>query len=282
MIRDLSETLQAVLSDPSLAAQFPELARALIVFDRPDDTLKPAQTTIDLFLFDVRENLELRNNEPKVERSNGQALIRKTPLRVDCTYLVTAWPVGGTDAALQEQRLLSQVLQVLSTYPRIPGQYLKGKLIGQDPALPMMATHPEELKNPAEFWTAIGNRMRPSVTVTVTISMELFAPVAATITSSLLVRVGERTPGAETLISATSMESYRIGGKVTHGGQPIAGATIVVAGSGLAARTDLEGNYVVGALQPGSYDLKVQSNGSSKQVSVTVPATAGSSYDIQL
>jgi hypothetical protein len=282
MIRDLSETLQALLSDPSLAAQFPELARALIVFDRPDDTLKPAQTTIDVFLFDVRENLELRNNEPKVERSNGQALIRKTPLRVDCTYLVTAWPVGGTDAALQEQRLLSQVLQVLSTYPRIPGQYLKGKLIGQDPALPMMATHPEELKNPAEFWTAIGNKMRPSVTVTVTISMELFAPVAATITSSLLMRVGERTPGAETLISATSMESYRIGGKVTHGGQPIAGATIVVAGSGLAARTDLEGNYVVGALQPGSYDLKVQSNGSSKQVSVTVPATAGSSYDIQL
>src|SRR5690242_10336035 len=147
MIRDLSETLQALLSDPSLAAQFPELARALIVFDRPDDTLKPAQTTIDLFLFDVRENLELRNNEPKVERSNGQALNRKAPLRVDCTYLVTAWPVGGTDAALQEQRLLSQVLQVLSTYPRIPGQYLKGKLIGQDPALPMMATHPEELKN---------------------------------------------------------------------------------------------------------------------------------------
>jgi hypothetical protein len=282
MIRDLSETLQAVLSDPALAAHFPELARALVVFDRPDDTLKPAQTTIDLFLFDVRENLELRNNEPKVERSNGQALIRKTPLRVDCTYLVTAWPVGGTDAALQEQRLLSQVLQVLSTFPRIPGQYLKGKLAGQDPALPMMATHPEELKNPAEFWTAIGNKMRPSVTVTVTISMEIFPPVSAPITSTLLVRVGERAPGTETLIPATKLESYRIGGKVTQGGQPVAGATIVVTGSGLAARTDADGNYVVGALQPGSYDLKVQSNGSSRQVNVTVPATAGSSYDIQL
>jgi hypothetical protein len=283
MIRDLSSTLQAILSDPSLAAPFPELSKALIAFDRPDDGFKPTQTTIDLFLFDVRENMELRSNEPKIERLNGQAVIHQAPMRVACTYLVTAWPIGGTDLVLQEQRLIAQVLQVLSTYPHIPSSFLKGKLVGQEPPLPMMATHPEEPKNPAEFWTAIGNKMRASITVTVTISMDVVAPVMAPVAKTALVRLGERTaPDAQTLIPATTMEFYRIGGKVTSGGNVVAGATVAVVGAGLAARTDGDGDYVLGAMTAGPYTLNVQSQATTKQVNITVPAPAGSNYDVQL
>jgi hypothetical protein len=283
MIRDLSSTLQAILSDPSLAVPFPELSKALIAFDRPDDSFKPAQTTVDLFLFDVRENMELRSNEPKIERLNGQAKIHKAPLRVACSYLVTAWPVGGTDLALQEQRLLTQVLQVLSTYPKIPASFLKGKLVGQEPDLPMMASHPEELQNPAEFWTAIGNKLRPSITVTVTLGIEIFPPITATIAKTELVRLGERTAAdAQTLIPATKMEFYRIGGKVTSGGKAVAGAIVAVADAALSARTDSDGEYVLGAMAAGAYKLNVQSNGTTKQVNITVPATAGNNYDVQL
>ena len=283
MIRDLSTTLQAILSDPSLAVPFPELSKALIAFDRPDDGFKPAQTTVDLFLFDVRENMELRSNEPKIKRLNGQAVIHQAPMRVACTYLITAWPVGGTDLALQEQRLLTQTLQVLSTYPRIPASFLKGKLVGQEPPLPMMATHPDELKNPAEFWTAIGNKMRASVTVTVTISMEVFAPVTAPVTKTGLVRLGERTAAdAETLIPATKMEFFRIGGMVTSAGSAVSGAMVAVAGAGLSARTDDAGEYVLGAMAAGAYTLNVQSNATTKQVNITIPAPAGSNYDVQL
>lgn len=283
MIRDLSSTLKAILSDPSLAVRFPELSNALIAFDRPDDGFKPAQTTIDIFLFDVRENMELRSNEPKVERLNGQAVIHQAPMRVACTYMITAWPVGGTDLVLQEQRLLAQVLQVLSTYPRIPAPFLKGKLVKQEPPLPMMASHPEELKNPAEFWTAIGNKMRASVTVTATISMDVFAPVTAPITKSGLVRLGERTAAdAEALIPATKTEFYRIGGTVSSGGNALAGAMVAVAGAGLSARTDHDGRYILGAMAAGAYALNVQSNGTTKQVNITVPASAGNNYDVQL
>jgi hypothetical protein len=283
MIRDLSTTLQAILSDPSLAVPFPELSKALIAFDRPDDGFKPTQTTVDLFLFDVRENMELRSNEPKIKRLNGQAVIHQAPMRVACTYLITAWPVGGTDLALQEQRLLTQTLQVLSTYPRIPASFLKGKLVGQEPPLPMMATDPDELKNPAEFWTAIGNKMRASVTLTVTISMEVFAPVTAPVTKTGLVRLGERTAAdAETLIPATKMEFFRIGGKVTSAGSAVSGALVAVAGAGLSARTDDAGEYVLGAMAAGAYTLNVQSNATTKQVNITIPAPAGSNYDVQL
>jgi hypothetical protein len=281
MIRDLSSTLKAVLSDPSLAVPFPELSNALIAFDRPDDGFKPAQTTVDLFLFDVRENMELRSNEPKIERLNGQAVIHPSPMRVACTYLITAWPVGGTDLVLQEQRLLTQALQVLSRYPKIPASFLKGKLATQEPPLPMMASHPEELKNPAEFWTAIGNKMRASVTVTVTISMEVFMPVTAPITKTGLVRIGERTAAdAQTLIPATKMEFYRIGGTVSSGGNKLPGAMVEV--GGLSARTDADGEFVLGAMAAGAYTLNVQSNATTKQVPITVPAPAGSNYDVHM
>jgi hypothetical protein len=283
MIRDLSTTLQAILSDASLAVPFPELHQALIAFDRPDDSFKPAQTTLDLFLFDVRENMELRSNQLKVERLNGQAVIHRAPMRVACTYLITAWPMGGTDLVLQEQRLLAQVLQVLSMHPQIPAAFLKGKLIGQEPPLPMAATHPEELKNPAEFWTAIGNKMRASITVTVTISMDVFAPVTAPIAKTGLIRLGERTESdLQTLIPAVTTEFYRIGGKVTSGGSAVPGATVAVAGAGLSARTDGDGEYILGAIAAGAYTLNVQSSAATKQVNVTVPAPAGSNYDVQL
>jgi hypothetical protein len=184
---------------------------------------------------------------------------------------------------LQEQRLLAQVLQVLSTYPKIPSAYLKGAMVGQELPLPMVATHPEELKNPAEFWAAIGNKLRVSATVTVTICMDVFAPVKAAVTRTGIVRLGERTAAdAGKIDPATLMQFYRIGGKVTGAGQAVAGAMVAVAGRGLAARTDAEGEYVLGVVEPGAYVLNVQSNGTTKQVNVTVPAAAGSNYDVQL
>lgn len=283
MIRDLSKTLQAILSDHSLAGSFPELAHALIAFDRPDDSFKPSQTTVDLFLFDVRENLELRSNEPRIERLNGQAEIHRAPLRVACTYLITAWPVGGAELALQEQHLLAQVLQVLSAYPLIPEAFLQGDLKGQQPPLPMIATNSQEAKNPSEFWTAIGNKMRASLTVTVTISMEALAPMTAQIAKTAVVRVGERTAAhARTLVGATQTEFYRIGGRVTSAGKAVSGAMVAVEGAGLAARTDGDGDFVLGAMGKGAYTLNIRSNSSNKQVPITVPAPKGGNYDVLL
>lgn len=244
MIRDLSETLRAILDDPGLAGSFPELAAAQIVFDQPVESFKPAQTTVDLFLYDVRENMELRSNEPVVKRNNGQAMIQPAPLRVVCSYLVTAWPVGGAEPALQEHRLLGQTLQVLSRYPTIPTTFLKGKLVAQEPPLPMMAAKPDGLKEPSEFWTALGNKLRPSISVTATVAMDLFAPLAAPTVITGEVRLGERTaPDKQKISPATQQVFFRIGGQVpeVHSGKAQGGAagpppTITLANS--ASTTD--------------------------------------------
>jgi len=286
MIRDLSLTIQAILDDPTLATDFPELAAAQIVFDRPSETFNPSQTTIDLFLYDIRENMELRSNEPRFERLNGQTQIHRPPMRVACSYLVTAWPVGGADLALQEHRLLSQVTQVLSRYPKIPASFLKGKLIGQEPPLPMMTAQTDGLKEPAEFWTAIGNKLRPSLTVKATIGMEVFPPETPppfTVTTAVI-RLGERAgPDEEVISLPTLLTSFWIGGQVTGAGNaPVADAFVTLVGTGLAARTGADGNYTLGSILAGAYTLRVQSGVTTKDVNITIPAPAGSNYNVQL
>ena len=99
MIQDLSQTLRAILTQPGLPT---DLSAAQIVFDRPADTFNPSQTSVDLFLYDLRENLELRANDSTLTHANGQVTIVPPPLRLACTYLVTAWPVGAGESALRE------------------------------------------------------------------------------------------------------------------------------------------------------------------------------------
>ena len=284
MIRDLSLTLQAILDDPALATNFPELTAAQIVFDRPTETFNPTQTTIDLFLYDIRENMELRSNEPTMKRLNGQVEIQRPPLRVACSYLITAWPVGGTDLVLQEHRLLSQVLQVLSRYPKIPASFLNGKLVGQEPPLPMMTAQTDGLKEPAEFWTAIGNKLRPSLIATVTIGMEVFAPVTAPIVITEEVRLGERTAlGAEEISLPTRQIFFRIGGRVTGAANaPVAGALVTLVGTSFAAQTGADGRYTLSSIPAGTYTLRVQLGATTRDVTVTIPVPAGSNYNVQL
>ncbi len=277
MIRDLSLTLQAILDDPGLALRFPELAAAQIVFDRPSEPFSPGQTTVDLFLHDIRENVELRNNEPTFTRTNGLVTLRRPPLRVACSYLVTAWPVGGANTALQEHRLLSQVLQVLGGLRTIPAAFLRGTLVGQVPPLPLLTAQPDSLRIASEFWTALGNKMRPSVTVTATIALEVFAPETAPLV------IARSTSLEELGLAATQERFFRIGGRVTAAsGTPVANATVTLVQSGVATRTDTAGLYTLGILAAGTYTLRAQAGAAERDVSITVPPTTGSNYDVQL
>jgi hypothetical protein len=277
MIRDLSHTLGAMLDDPGLATTFPELATAQISFERPSEPFNPGQTTVDLFLYDIREDVELRSNEPTVTRTNGQATIRRPPLRVACSYLVTAWPVGGAELPLQEHRLLSQVLQVLSRHPTIPASFLQGTLVGQEPPLPLVVAQANGLQDPADFWTALGNKLRPSLTVTATIALEIFGPETAPLVISRDLSLEERG------LPATRERSFRIGGRVTDAaGAPVANATVMLVAGGVAAMTDAAGLYTLGTLAAGTYALRAQSGAAVRDVSITVPAAAGSDYNVQL
>ncbi|HEX8557460.1 MAG TPA: Pvc16 family protein [Pyrinomonadaceae bacterium] len=252
MIRDLSLTLQAMLDDPALAARFPELAEAQVSFDRPSEKFAPPQPTIDLFLYDIRENVELRSNEPLVERRDGAAVIRRPPMRVACTYLVTAWPVGGAEPVLQEHRLLGQVLQVLAANPTIPPAYLVGSLAGQEPPLPLVTTQPEGLKNPSEFWTAVGNKLRPSVSVTVTVSLDPYAePEAAPLVTTkgvVLEQMGDAaaSPSSPSSARAAASGSFAAASSRTAAAAPGGAAPAALSSSRPSSSSSSSERFAVG------------------------------------
>ena len=283
MIRDLSQTLRSLLTQGVPA----ELATAQIVFDRPSEQFNPTQATIDLFLYDIRENVELRNNEPTVERLNGQATIRRPPLRINCSYLVTAWPggVSGDELALQEHRLLSQVLQVLVRYPTIPEPFLQGSLLEQSLPLPIVTAQAEGLKSPSEFWTAMGKQLRPTLNVVVTLAIPpLSDPEIVPLVITRDFRLGEKTSAvAEQMMSATVQQFFRIGGRVTDAsGQPVGGATVMLVEHNLTAIADADGQYSLGAISAGTYTLRLQSETLIQESTISIPATTNNHYDVQI
>jgi hypothetical protein len=281
-IDDLSETLKSVLQDPSFATMFPELASADIIFDRPTDTLAPPKTTVDLFLYDLREDLDLRSNENTITRAGSQTITHPPALRLACSYLATAWPVGGADLPLQEQRLLSEVLVVLSHYPEIPSSFLQGSLAGQEPPLPMVALHPDALKNLAEFWSSLGSKLKASLTVTVTISVPVFSDITDFVVTTENLAFA---PG----MSAPFETALEFGGQVVNSlSQGVAGALVDVLDplslvpSAPQQTTRRSGHYVFPRIAAGNYKLRAVATGFKPQLQpVTIPGVSGD-YQIQL
>ncbi|MBN1813547.1 MAG: DUF4255 domain-containing protein [Anaerolineae bacterium] len=181
MINDLDKTLEELLErelPPELVSQ------VTISFATPDDQFPPSSVTlpaIDLFLYDVRENRELRSNEWVVERNgDGTATKKRPPVRVECSYLITAWPSeSSTTPAQDEHRLLSEVMQALLRYRRIPVEALRGSLAGQEPPLPASTLQPGHLQSVGEFWQALGGKPKAALNYTVTIGVDIHKPIEA-------------------------------------------------------------------------------------------------------
>jgi uncharacterized protein DUF4255/carboxypeptidase family protein len=296
MINDLSRTLKFLLhsvaqNEPQL---FPLLQGKAIEFARPDKDYKPnPQGSVCLFLYDIRENRELRSNEPLRVKRNGDTAVGRPPTRVVCSYLVTAWPaeaVGNdlkaklniddetaVDLNLLEQLLLSEVLQVFSRYPTIPATSLQGKLANpeQPTPLPMITAQAEGLSNISEFWSAIGSNLRPSLNVKATISMQTSEPdVEAKPVTERVFRQEDTAAG------------FDVEGKVHDDeGAPVHGARVTIQELGLSATSEKDGRFRFGRIPIGKYNIRVNWKTGDvvkrKSAEINVPAVAGA-YDIEL
>jgi hypothetical protein len=173
MIDDLDRTLNELLRHELPSAIVDQVS---ISFATPDNEFPPTSVTlpaIDLFLYDVRENMELRNTQWHTERQpNGTAQRMRSPVRVDCSYLITAWSSESSNTrALDEHRLLSETMCALLRHPVIPEVLLQGRLRGQEPPLPTSTLQPGRLQSPGEFWQALGGKPKAALNYTVTIGV---------------------------------------------------------------------------------------------------------------
>lgn len=292
MIDDLSKTLKYILSSDDVKKEFSQLGLAEIEFARPMKDYKPKPPqTVCLFLYDIRENRELRNNEPARVNRNGNPMIERPPLRIDCSYLVTAWPAEAAiadptknnvdqetagDGVLLEQLLLSQVLQVLARYPVIPSELLQGKLAKPEQEFPppMITARADGLSNISEFWTAIGSNLRPSLNVRVTISMQASGGDA------------QAKPVTERILLEGLPSRLDIAGQIKDDkGLAVAGARVAISELGLSTISGEDGRFSFSQIPIGKYNMRVNRKTDkgvkSKSVEINVPAAAGA-YDVEL
>lgn len=171
MIADLDVSLDALLR-----LQLPDnMENVEITFATPDRNFPPASVqlpAIDLFLYDVRENRTLRSNVPTFERSPNTVTQQRPPVRVDCSYMITAWASAETPTpALEEHAMLSAVMRVLLSWPHLPDSVLCGELKDQQLPLPATCLQPGMLQSLGEFWQALDGTPKAALSYTVTIGV---------------------------------------------------------------------------------------------------------------
>lgn len=285
MIQDLDKTLENLLNDAAAPA---DVRAAEVRFQTPDKTFAPGQNTaaLNLFLYDLKENRELRDPVPIVEKQGNVYVSRRPPLRVDCHYMVTAWAdptKTGEDKIKDEHQLLSNACLWLSRFTTIPSSYFAGSLAGP-PAQPFppptLVAQMNGNKNLGEFWSALGVSPKPLFSLVVTIAMPFgvqlpFGPPVVTKETRL-----------QQIQPAGAFEDvFEIGGTVRATGSlaPIPNASVILLGTGRMATSAADGRFRLDKLSAGNYTLRVAAIGfTTLDKAITVPGAALNSYDVNL
>ena len=270
MFDDLDATLTQLLHDAP-AIELPELNAAFVSFVAPDKTFSPALATVDLFLYEVRENRELRDPRPIVERDGDGFRRRLPPLRADCSYIVTTWGTGplGEARVAAEHRLLGQALTWLSRFPTIPDRYLQG-LLGSPERIyppPAMAAQLDPNQHAGDFWVAMGIAPRPAFYLTVTVELEL-APGQA-LGTPVITRFTEFE-----VDGAFDRPWVQIGGRVVdQAGTGVADAVVDIVDLEVRTRSGDDGRYTFPRVPPDQpHTIRVVARGFQPQTQpLTVP-----------
>jgi hypothetical protein len=282
MFDSLDDTLKNLLNNAP-SSELPELRSADVSFETPDKNYTPAQPTVNLFLYEVKENRELRDRVPIVERVGDEFIRRKPPLRVDCSYIVSAWSnQAGAVKVRQEHLLLSQALLWLSRFPTIPNDNLQGSLANQPFPPPTMVAQVDGNKNATgEFWTALGISPRPTFNLVVAIAMDLRVAVPEglpVVTSEIRLLEIDKP--------ASLQRWFHIGGRVSEAANPnnaIDEAQVKLVEKNEIVKTNAQGQFIFSDLAAGNYTLEVSKVGfTTRSKAIAIPGESVTAYDVAL
>jgi hypothetical protein len=166
VIQDVDDTLKELLVrkvplDTSLID---------IKFEMPtrDWSTSVSRPTVNAYLYDVRENHELRSNDRFLTRNGNVGTQRRAPVRIDLAYMISVWTADISD----EHQLLGGILAALLRYPSLPADVLKGSLQTQPLPLQAWIAQPERIPSPWEFWGHLEHRMKSGLCYVITTAFD--------------------------------------------------------------------------------------------------------------
>jgi hypothetical protein len=192
VINEVDEALRALMK-----REVADGADVEIVFDAPtrawaSNRHKP---TIDLYLYDIREDLQ-RRQVGVVERRNDQGIVEERqdlPRFYKLAYMITAWAQRPED----EHRLLSAVLACCTIHEAVPVDLMPPLLseFGVPLRLQMADSSPEN-RRVSDVWSSLGGDLKASVDLVVTLPIRpsTFYEVAKAVMEPLRLRTfGQQT-----------------------------------------------------------------------------------------
>jgi hypothetical protein len=174
---DVNRTIEALLR-----AELPAdvAGQVGISFATPDETFPPQGLqlpALNLFLYEVRENTQLRDLEAAFERrADGQVTRVAPPVRVDCHYLVSAVAKKQLGSEIEEHHILGATLRALLRHKVLPASVLRGELAGKSPPMRAVAIAPGTHASGLELWQALKGKPRACLHYTLTIPVDTSLP----------------------------------------------------------------------------------------------------------
>jgi hypothetical protein len=163
VIHEIDDALRKLV-ERELAGSGVELS-----FEAPtsDWAARRSSPTLDLYLYDIREDRERRNMALEPVRDETGTIVgrRRPPRMFKLSYLVTAWTQRPED----EHRLLSTILACALRYDALPRDILSGTLLEQPLNMPVtVALPPPQDRALSDVWTALGGDLKPSLDLVIT------------------------------------------------------------------------------------------------------------------
>ena len=275
MFHDLDEALrQLLIREIPIKNNEVEIA-----FDQPkrEWSARLSRPTLNLFLYDMRENRKLRQSQEWFIEQNrdGTVTQRRQPARVDLRYMVSAWAKEPDD----EHNLLARTLMALFRQPHLPKDLLPESLKDQPAAVPLEVAQEDVLTSPSDVWNVMDNEMRPVIVLVVTLAIDPYTPMVTPLVRSREIRYGQSAePLEQKLIEGYGTDAFWTIGGTIHTNRPLDALHLKLVEQGLDVPIRDEGRFSIGRLKAGAYTLElVVDGGKPARHKINVPAP---DYDI--
>lgn len=194
MISQIDEALRALVRAEALDG-----AEVDVVLDAPtkDWAARRNAPTVNLYLYDIREDLRRRERGWSEERgADGHVVARRpSPRYFKMSYLVTAWTQRPED----EHQLLAALLRCFLRHDAMPDELVAGGLAETGLEVPItVGLPPPEDRAFADVWSALGGELKPSLDVVVIAPVDtgLVYPAVPRPLDGTYVDVTDRVDGA--------------------------------------------------------------------------------------
>lgn len=216
-----------------------------------------SRPTLYVYLYDIAENLELRQSSYETIHNNGRAMHRLSARRFDLHYMVSALTTDIED----EHLLLWRALVTLVRYPQFPDELLDDELRALDPPPSGRIMHDDNIQRQFSLWNAMGVPPHPAFTYAISVPVDLefsgSTPLVLT-----------RTTRYNSIQATQNIREARhqLGGVVRNRqGDPLPAVTVALEGSTFTCTSNSEGQFSL-SVPSGTIQLRISQEQQAPQV----------------